>query len=106
MNDDYKTLVSMDTSGELNAYSATGFSSTIISSRVSYFYNLHGPCMTLDTACSSALIAIHLGCQAIKTGKYSKSQLKNDSYNTWISYKKAMKFPLKLLNMGNTETIF
>lgn len=69
MNDDYKTLMSIDTTGEgINAYTATGFSSALISSRVSYVYNLHGPCLTLDTACSSSLMAIHLGCQALKTG--------------------------------------
>lgn len=69
MNDDYKSLLNVDTPGEgLNAYSATGFSTTIIASRVSYVYNLRGPCMAIDTACSSALIAVHLGSQAIKAG--------------------------------------
>jgi len=71
MNDDYKSLINIDTPGEgLNAYSATGISTTVIASRVSYVFNLHGPCMVVDTACSSALVAIHLGSQAIRAGKH------------------------------------
>ena len=40
-----------------------------IANRVSYFLNLHGPSMTLDTMCSSSLTAIHLACQDIKLGR-------------------------------------
>ncbi|OEK09351.1 hypothetical protein A8C32_11565 [Flavivirga aquatica] len=36
-----------------------------IANRVSYFYNLHGPSMTVDTMCSSSLSALHLACQSI-----------------------------------------
>ena len=72
MNDDYKSLMNIDTQCEgLNAYSATGISTTVIASRVSYVFNLHGPCMVVDTACSSALVAIHLGSQAIRAGKHN-----------------------------------
>ncbi|XP_045209328.2 uncharacterized protein LOC123561167 [Mercenaria mercenaria] len=67
MNDDYKVIASSDHSDDTN-YSATGMSTTIIASRVSFVYNLQGPCMVIDTACSSSMIAIHLGCQAIRTG--------------------------------------
>ncbi|XP_052791178.1 phenolphthiocerol/phthiocerol polyketide synthase subunit B-like isoform X2 [Mya arenaria] len=67
MNDDYKIMSSQDPLGTTN-YSATGSSTTVISSRVSYVFNLHGPCLTVDTACSSAMMAIHLGCQAIRSG--------------------------------------
>ncbi|MBL8994237.1 MAG: hypothetical protein JNM63_12925, partial [Spirochaetia bacterium] len=41
----------------------------LISSRVSDFYDLHGPSWTVHTACSSSLIAIHNGCQSILTGE-------------------------------------
>ncbi|QHI36098.1 Polyketide synthase PksL [Kordia antarctica] len=40
-----------------------------IANRVSYFLNLHGPSMTLDTMCSSSLTAIHLACQDLKMGR-------------------------------------
>ena len=46
----------------------TGFASSLasIANRVSYFLNLHGPSMTVDTMCSSSLTAIHLACQDLK----------------------------------------
>ncbi|WP_459212158.1 beta-ketoacyl synthase N-terminal-like domain-containing protein [Aquimarina rhabdastrellae] len=40
-----------------------------MANRVSYFLNLHGPSMTLDTMCSSSLTAIHLACQDLKEGR-------------------------------------
>ena len=49
----------------------TGLSSVLasIANRVSYFFNLHGPCMTVDTMCSSSLSALHLACQSIRLGE-------------------------------------
>ena len=40
-----------------------------IANRVSYFLNLHGPSMTVDTMCSSSLTAIHLACQDLRLGR-------------------------------------
>lgn len=37
-----------------------------IPNRVSYFFDLHGPSMAIDSACSSSLTAIHLACESIK----------------------------------------
>jgi polyketide synthase PksN len=42
-----------------------------IANRVSYFLNLHGPSMTLDTMCSSSLTAIHVACQDLRQGRIS-----------------------------------
>lgn len=42
-----------------------------IANRVSYFLNLHGPSLTLDTMCSSSLTAIHLACQDLRLGRTS-----------------------------------
>lgn len=39
-----------------------------IANRVSYFLNLHGPSITLDTMCSSSLTALHLACQDLRQG--------------------------------------
>lgn len=36
-----------------------------IPSRVSYFFNFSGPCVSLDTSCSSALAAIHYACNSL-----------------------------------------
>lgn len=39
-----------------------------IANRVSYFFNLMGPSIALDTMCSSSLTALHLACQSIRAG--------------------------------------
>ncbi|KAK3099657.1 hypothetical protein FSP39_007582 [Pinctada imbricata] len=70
MNDDYKVAL-LGQDELINNYSVTGSHSSVISARVSYFYNLLGPSLVLDTACSSALVAIHLAATAIKSGDIS-----------------------------------
>ncbi|WIM94381.1 amino acid adenylation domain-containing protein [Actinoplanes oblitus] len=44
-------------------------SASTIANRVSYFYDFHGPSIALDTMCSSSLTAIHLACEAIRSGR-------------------------------------
>lgn len=39
-----------------------------IANRVSYFLNLSGPSLTVDTACSASLTAMYLACEAIRKG--------------------------------------
>jgi acyl transferase domain-containing protein/NADP-dependent 3-hydroxy acid dehydrogenase YdfG/aryl carrier-like protein len=36
-----------------------------VANRVSYFMNLRGPSLSVDTACSASLYAIHLACESI-----------------------------------------
>lgn len=40
-----------------------------IANRVSYFLDLHGPSLTIDTMCSSSLTGIHLACLDLKSGR-------------------------------------
>ncbi|KAF2183646.1 hypothetical protein K469DRAFT_710445 [Zopfia rhizophila CBS 207.26] len=49
-------------------YKATGTGSTILANRLSWFYDFHGPSITIDTACSSSLIALHLACEGLRSG--------------------------------------
>jgi len=44
----------------------TGGWVSIHASRISYLYNLTGPCMIIDTACSSGLASVHTAIQSIK----------------------------------------
>ncbi|WP_079152228.1 SDR family NAD(P)-dependent oxidoreductase [Streptomyces sp. RTd22] len=44
-------------------------SASTVANRVSYFYDFTGPSMTVDTMCSSSLTAIHLACEAIRSGQ-------------------------------------
>lgn len=41
----------------------------ILAARIAYFLNLQGPNLTLNTACSSGLVALHQACQAIRCGE-------------------------------------
>jgi acyl transferase domain-containing protein/NAD(P)-dependent dehydrogenase (short-subunit alcohol dehydrogenase family)/SAM-dependent methyltransferase len=45
----------------------TSFSSAV-ANRVSYFLDLRGPSIALDTMCSSSLTAIHLACESLRSG--------------------------------------
>jgi acyl transferase domain-containing protein len=50
-------------------YGTTGGGIALLSNRISYLFNLHGPSLTLDTACSSSMYALHLACSAIQSGE-------------------------------------
>ena len=39
-----------------------------VANRVSYFCDFHGPSVSLDTMCSSSLVAVHEACQHLQTG--------------------------------------
>src|SRR5262249_56521218 len=49
--------------------SFTGASEAIIASRLSYLFNLKGPAMVVNTACSSSGVAIHLACESLRHGE-------------------------------------
>lgn len=44
---------------------AVGNDPTFLATNTSYHLNLHGPSVSLGTACSTALVAVHLACQSL-----------------------------------------
>ncbi|XP_055895701.1 uncharacterized protein LOC106056651 [Biomphalaria glabrata] len=70
MNCDYRGMFPARSAGVSN-YTVTGISNSIIASRVSFTFDLRGPCLVLDTGCSSALIAIHTASHALTLGDCS-----------------------------------
>ena len=46
--------------------SATGVDPGILSDRISYVFNLNGPSILCNTACSSSIYALHNACIALR----------------------------------------
>jgi acyl transferase domain-containing protein/thioesterase domain-containing protein/acyl carrier protein len=50
----------------IDAHVGTGNALSIASNRVSYILDLHGPSLSVDTACSSGLLGVHLAVQCLR----------------------------------------
>ncbi|MEU1949035.1 SDR family NAD(P)-dependent oxidoreductase, partial [Streptomyces sp. NPDC020125] len=61
----YGTGVSADSDG----YQLTGTLPSVLSGRLAYLFDLHGPTVTVDTACSASLVALHMACQSLRSGE-------------------------------------
>ena len=64
---DYE-VISRDDDRRIEMYTGTGMSNTILSNRLAYVFDLRGPSMTIDTACSGSLVGVHLACQELAEG--------------------------------------
>ncbi len=51
---------------KIDLYSGTGTANNVLSGRLSYLLDLRGPSLSVDTACSSGLVAVHLACQSLR----------------------------------------
>jgi acyl transferase domain-containing protein len=49
--------------------SITSNNTAILAARLSYFLNLNGPNMAINTACSSGLVAAHQACQSLRNNE-------------------------------------
>jgi len=68
MCDDWSAMVQKDID-TLPTYTGTGTARSIMANRISYFFDWHGPSMTIDTACSSSLIAVHQAVRTLRSGE-------------------------------------
>ena len=65
---EYAHLLSSESVDKIEPYFITGNALNAISGRVAFALGLEGPAMAVDTACSSALVAVHQACQALHSG--------------------------------------
>ena len=64
---DYTQISSFD-SQYRSLHESTGHSSALVSNRVSWFFDLRGPSMTVDTGCSGSTVAFDLAVRSLRTG--------------------------------------
>ncbi|KAL3449661.1 hypothetical protein BJX65DRAFT_305685 [Aspergillus insuetus] len=65
---DYDRQIYKDPSG-IPKHHLTGCGDATACGRISYVFDLRGPCMALDTGCSGGMVALHLACQALRAGE-------------------------------------
>ncbi|WP_228898993.1 type I polyketide synthase [Streptomyces sp. DH1] len=65
---DYVGVV-MNSREDAEGHATTGLTASVVSGRLSYAFDLAGPAVTVDTACSASLVAIHLAAQALRNGE-------------------------------------
>ncbi|KAH8172381.1 KR domain-containing protein [Sarocladium implicatum] len=65
---DWREALSKDIEA-LPKHAYVGSAPEFLSQRVSWFFDLKGPSISMATACSSSLVALHMACQSLKTGE-------------------------------------
>src|SRR6266853_2245443 len=69
-HNDYQVIQGTPSDSQgISPHSPTGSAHSIAANRISYCLNLRGPSVAMDTACSSALTAVHAACEHIWAGR-------------------------------------
>ena len=96
---DYATHMLRDTQST-PMFHGTGCAESMMANRVSYTFDLKGPSVTSDTACSSAMSSLHLACQSLRAGDSSQAIVGSCHLNvtpdTFISLSKS-RYPFAYL---------
>lgn len=65
---DFASMQSRDMQN-IPKYNSLGTAGSMLANRISWFYDLRGESMFIDTACSSSMVAMALGCQGLISGE-------------------------------------
>lgn len=65
---DYEVIQGRDPDEQVES-TTPGVSRSIQSNRVSHFFNITGPSMTIDTACSGSLTIVDVACRYLQSGQ-------------------------------------
>ena len=63
---DYLSMLDQADQGEAELYAATGNAPSMAAGRLAYTLGLTGPCLVVDTTCSSSLVSVHQACQSLR----------------------------------------
>lgn len=67
-NTDYTRMLCRDMNA-IDRYDGTGGTLSFAANRLSYFLDLHGPSLGMESACSSSLVALHSALKALRDGE-------------------------------------
>lgn len=65
MNSDHTQKQTTADFGNIDIYTGSGIGYGMLAARISYQFDLCGPSMAIDSACSSSLVSVFLGCQSL-----------------------------------------
>lgn len=74
LNDDHAaSLRSRLDAGWVDGFTASGTRGSVLSGRLSHILGVHGPSLTVNTACSSGLVAIHIAARSLRAGECDRA---------------------------------
>ncbi|OLQ16560.1 Beta-ketoacyl synthase N-terminal domain protein, partial [Cryptosporidium hominis] len=68
-SNDWTHVCKSEANSNIGTYAATSHAASIIANRVSYTLGLTGSSVTVDSACSASIVALHVSLQEISTGQ-------------------------------------
>ena len=69
MSNDYLRYQTAENYHRIDVHTGGGAGFCMLANRLSYQFDLHGPSMAVDSACSSSLVTVFQACQALWTGQ-------------------------------------
>lgn len=82
LSTDYRSFVAQDL--DSMAKQSINCLPSLLSGRLSWFFDLQGPNLSLDTACSSGLVALDLGCKSLTNGSSDMVDLSSSVVHTFM----------------------